>query len=288
VTSLITTGGRQFDDWTADYRFFSKHRFEPEALFGVIRKGVTDYLGPDAPLIVAMDDTVSKKKGRKIPGTSWRKDPMSPPFQANLVWGRRFIQISAILPADRDDAPGRGVPIDFVHAPTAARPKKGAPPEEWTQYRRECRRRSLSQQGVERLVNLRSKMLEDGGANRALWASVDGSYTNGTVLKHLPQDTVLIGRIRRDARLHPLPEPRQDGARGRRRVYGKTIVTPDQLRLDPTAAWQSAQVYAAGKVHTMRYKTLGPLLWRAAGPNCVFRRKVTSIPREGGRRSWGR
>ena len=271
MTGLITTGGRQFEDWTADYRFFSKQRFEPEALFTVIRRGITDHLGPDDPLIVAMDDTVSKKKGRKIPGASWRKDPMSPPFQANLVWGRRFIQISAVLPAGRDDAPGRAVPIDFVHAPTVAKPKRGAPPEEWIQYRRKCRQRSLSQQGVERLLNLRAKMSEDGEADRPLWVSVDGSYTNGTVLKQLPQGTTLIGRIRRDARLHPLPDPRQDGAQGRRRVYGKTIVTPDQLRLDPTVEWQSAQVYAAGKVHTMRYKTLGPLLWRTAGPNRILR-----------------
>ena len=38
-----------------------------------------------------------------------------------------------------------------------------------------------------------------------LWVGVDGSYTNRTVLNGLPSNTVLIGRIRSDARLYHLP-----------------------------------------------------------------------------------
>lgn len=267
MTSLITTGGRQFEDWSADYRFFSKQRFDPQALFGVIRRGVTEHLDPDDPLIVAMDDTISRKKGRKIPGASWRRDPMSPPFQANLVWGRRFIQISAILPPGRDDAPGRAVPIDFVHAPTVPRPKKTASPEEHAQYRRESRKCSLSQQGVKRIKHLKDQLAVDGEARRPLCVSVDGSYTNGTVLKNLPENTTLIGRIRRDASLHRLPEPRENGTVGRRRLYSEKTMTPEELRLDPAVEWETAQVYAAGKVHAMQYKSVAPLLWRAAGPH---------------------
>ena len=267
MTSLISTGGRQFDDWTADYRFFSKERFDPSGLFDVIRNEVLEYLGPDRPLIVAMDDTISRKKGRKIPGTSWRRDPMSPPFQANLVWGRQFIQVSAILPSDRSDRPGRAVPIDFSPAPTPTKPPKNAPREEWTQYWRDCRARSLAQQGVERLLQLRRKLSEEGQADRSIVVSVDGSYTNGTVLKQLPEKTILIGRIRRDARLHPVPDPGPEGCTGRRRLYGSSNITPDAIRLDPHVEWQSAQVFAGGKVHTMRYKRVSPLLWRAAGAN---------------------
>jgi hypothetical protein len=271
VTSLISTSGRQFNDWTADYRFFSERRFDPSSLFDVIRNEVLEYLDPDRPLIVAMDDTISQKKGRQIPGTRWRRDPMSPPFQANLVWGRQFIQVSAILPSDRIDRPGRAVPIDFTHAPTPTRPRRNAPREDWAQYWRDSRARSLAQQGVERLHQLRSKMSEDGHADRPVWVSVDGSYTNGTVLKQLPEQTTLIGRIRRDARLHPVPTPKTEGCTGRRRLYGANNITPEDVRQDPEIEWQSAQVFAAGKVHTMRYKTVSPLLWRAAGPDRSLR-----------------
>ena len=271
MTSLITTSGRQFRDWSADYRFFERERFNPASLFDTIRRGITKQLNPNAPFIVALDDTVSRKKGRKVPGTAWRRDPMSPPFQANLIWGRRFIQVSAILPPDQECAPGRAIPIDFVHAPTPARPKRTASAETWAEYRSSRREHSLAQQGVNRLHMLRSKLSEDGESQRQLWVSADGSYTNRTVLKQLPDNTVFIGRIRRDARLHPLPQRPADGTRGRKRLYGKEIITPDQLRKDPSIPWQTARVYAAGKEHTMRYKTLSPLLWRASGPDLRLR-----------------
>ena len=265
MTSLISTSGRQFHDWTADYRFFSKERFDPSCIFDSIRREVLNYLDPDGPLVVAMDDTISRKKGRKIPGTSWRRDPMSPPFHPNFVWGRRFIQVSAVLPPDQDDRPGRAVPIDFVHAPTPRKPKKNACSQERSRYRRDCRTQSLSQQGVERLRELRSKMSHDGQEERPLWVSVDGSYTNRTVLKQLPEKTTLIGRIRRDARLHPLPDPKPDGTMGRTRLYGAKDIRPEEVRQDSTIEWQIARVYAAGKMHSMRYKTVSPLLWRPAG-----------------------
>ncbi len=271
MTGLISASGRQFDDWTADYRFFSKERVDPSGLFDVIRSQIVDLLDPQAPLVVAMDDTISRKQGRKIPGASWRRDPMSPPFQANLVWGRRFIQISAVLPPDRTLKPGRSIPIDFVHAPTAIKPKKNASVLERTQYRRECRARSVSQQGVERLLELRSKMTNDELPNRPLLVSVDGSYTNKTVIKQLPEQTTLIGRIRRDARLHPLPDPKPDGTMGRTRLYGDQNITPESVRQDSAIPWRSTQVFAAGTAHLMRYKTLAPMLWRSAGADRPLR-----------------
>jgi hypothetical protein len=271
LTGVIATSGRQFVDWTADYRLFSKERCEPAKVFDSVRREVLDDLGPDRPLVVAMDDTVSRKKGSKIPGTSWRRDPMSPPFQSNLIWGRRFIQVSAVLPSLQADKPGRAIPIDFVHAPSPVRPKRNASAEEWAEFRRRSRARSVAQQGVERLRELRGKMSCDGQAERPLWVSVDGSYTNRTVLKQLPEQTTLIGRIRRDARLHPAPGPRADGTTGRTRRYGTSVITPEQVQNDPAYEWQSAHVYAAGRVHAMRYKTVSPLLWRTAGADRPLR-----------------
>lgn len=267
VTGLICTSGLQFADWTADYRFFSKERFDPDVLFDAVRRGIIEHLDCDRPLVVAMDDSISRKRGSKIPGVAWRRDPMSPPFHANLVWGRRFIQISAILPADRLDGPGRAIPIDFSHTATPVKPKTKAPEQEWLEYRRERRKQSLSQQGLERLHKLRSQMNCDGRNDKPLHVVVDGSYTNGTVLKHLPKGTTLIGRIRRDARLHDLPDPRRDGTMGRTRRYGTTIITPDDIRKDSSISWKSASVFAAGKIHQMRYKAVDPLLWRPAGPD---------------------
>lgn len=267
VAGLITTSGRQFRDWSADYRLLAEERIDPTALFGVVRRGLVRSLASDQPIVVAMDDTVSRKKGRHVPGTAWRRDPMSPPFQANFVWGRRFIQLSAVVPPAGHDAPGRAIPIDFIHAPTLTRPSRTAAAEAWADFRQASRAHSLTRQGVDCLTRVRAALDDEGASGRPLWVTVDGSYTNGTMLRHLPPATTLIGRIRSDATLHGLPPARAAGDKGRTRRYGLETVTPDLLRLDARLPWQTASVYAAGAVHQMRYKTSSPLLWRSAGPD---------------------
>lgn len=271
VTGLITTSGHQFRDWSADYRLLAEERVDPEALFGVLRRGLLHDLPPEEPVVVAMDDTVSRKQGRHVPGTAWRRDPMSPPFQANFVWGRRFIQLSAVLPSGGQDTPGRAIPIDFVHAPTPKRPLRTADDEAWAAYRHARREQSLARQGVERVTRLRAAMDEQGASTRPLWVVADGSYTNGTTLRHLPRATTMIGRIRCDAQLHRVPPPRAAGEKGRPRRYDPATLTPDQVRTDERVPWQTAAVYAAGSVHQMRYKTAGPVLWRAAGADVPLR-----------------
>lgn len=271
VTGLITTSGQQFCDWSADYRLLAQGRIDPDALFGVLQRGILDDLPADQPLVAAIDDTVSQKKGRKVPGTAWRRDPMSPPFQANLVWGRRFIQLSAVVPSREEQAPGRAIPIDFVHAPTPKRPPRSADEQTWAHYRQMSREHALARQGAQRIAQLRSSMDEKGAWYRQLWMVGDGSYTNGTILRGLPRATTFVGRVRSDAQLHGMPPQRVKGERGRVRRYGTTTLTPDQVRTDESIPWQTTPVFAAGSVHEMRYKSVGPLLWRPAGADRLLR-----------------
>ena len=97
----------------------------------------------------------------------------------------------------------------------------------------------------------------------------DGSYTNAAILKGLPENTVYIGRIRKDAVLHAPPGP--PPATGRRASYGAQLQTPEQLRTDETVAWQAVAAFAAGQRHPFKIKTLGPALWRKSGPDCPLR-----------------
>jgi hypothetical protein len=41
--------------------------------------------GELAPLVLAIDDTILRKSGKKVPFSQWCRDPQSPPFQVNLV-----------------------------------------------------------------------------------------------------------------------------------------------------------------------------------------------------------
>src|SRR5207244_9687295 len=93
-----------------------------------------------------------------------------------------------------------------------------------------------------------------------LWVVVAASYCKLTVFSRLAERTVLIGRTRKDIHLSAFPEAQS--ARGRRRFYGKDLGTPEQMRQDDSIPWQSATIFAAGRSHQLRYKSLGPVLWR--------------------------
>lgn len=215
--------------------------------------------------MVAIDDTTSRKRGLRIPGAAWRRDPTGPHFSTNFIWGRRFLQLSAVLPAEKPSAPGRAIPIALYHAPSPKKPSKRDPPEAWAAYRASSKTQSLTQQAVEKLGLLREQTDGDGHAGRSIRVVGDGGYTNKTILRQLPPNTLFIGRIRADAQLFQLPLPGEKRGRGRRPSYGVPLPTPEQIRQDASTPWSTCSVYAAGKVHSMKVKTVGPVLWRAAG-----------------------
>jgi hypothetical protein len=266
VTGLLTTCGREFQDWSAEYRLFSRCRYPAAEVFSVVRRGVLAELPPQAPLCVAIDDTLLRKAGLRIPGVGWRRDPLGPHFQTNFVRAQRFLQFSAAVPLAHGAY--RMVPISFDHAPTPAKPSKKASPQEVQNYRQAARRARLPLLAAQRMAALRQALdAEPNGFQRLLRFFVDGGYTNQTTLKKLPPRATLVGRIRKDAKLFFLPEPPQapKPQRGRPRRYGAAAPTPEQLRTDDSVPWTSLDICITGAPHQMRVKCLKNILWPTAG-----------------------
>jgi hypothetical protein len=271
LTGLLATSGQQFRDWSAAYRFYGRNRVEPAALFGVVRSAVEEQLPHDQPLVVALDDSLLRKCGHKIPGTAWRPDPLGAPFQVSFVWAQRVLQLAAAMPEGTDGA-ARTVPIDFRLAPTAPRPRPKAPEREWGAYRQEQKRLNINRQAAERLERL-AKQRQNEGLTRPLWVTVDGRFTNKTFLKNAPAPAVVIGRLRGDARLHEAVEPSVSAspAGGRPRWYGPRLPTPEELRKDAQVPWQEVEAYAAGQRHLFKIKTLDKVRWRVTGAKRALR-----------------
>ena len=267
LSNLLCACGRQFQDWSADYRVFSKDRWQAQRLFGPVVQGVLDLLPPASAFVTALDDTHLPKSGKKTPGVAYRRDPLGPPFQCNFIRAQRFLQLSAMLPADDDPAgPARAIPIRYEHVPPVAKPKPSADEEQWKAYRQQRRQQNLSTAAVEALTQTRQQL--DGkhhAEDRQLIACTDGSYTNKTVLKGLPERTTLIGRVRKDAKLFCPPRHEDQAARGAKRKYGQPAPSPQALRQDDSTPWQHVTAFAAGKLHRFRLKTIGPVLWKKAG-----------------------
>jgi hypothetical protein len=259
ISGLLRAQNRHQQDWSADYRLYSRGRCRVEKLFECIRGEVVARLEPQADLVTGTDDSLLRKRGSKIHGVRFQRDPLSPPFQVNLVRGLRVLQTSAALPLPGGGA--RMVPIDFQHAVLPAKPRKTAPKPEWEAYKQAQAQCNINRLAQERLRVLREQMDQrPEQASRRLVNAVDGRLTNRTFLRQIPARTVVIGRIRKDAVLHQLPE--QQPARGRKRKYGPQTWTPEQLLQEESIAFEEVKAFAAGREHAFKVKRLGPVLMR--------------------------
>jgi hypothetical protein len=273
VTGLLSTAGRQDEDWSADYRFFSQDRWDAQRPFDSVIEGVLGFVSPRAPLVAAMDDTLLRKTGGKIPHVAYRRDPLSPAFHTNFVRGQRFLQVSAMLPSSPEGpSAARAIPIRFEPAPPLPKASARDSEQERVERHKLAKYYNLSTIGVDAIAATRHQLDRQGdGQSRVLVMGVDGSYTNKTVLRGLPARTVLIGRIRKDAKLFHRPQESQQPAKGRKPSYGRPVPTPQDIRTDDATPWQEVHAFAAGKMHAFRVKTIGPVLWPKAGPDMPLR-----------------
>jgi hypothetical protein len=266
---MLIAVGRQFMDWTAAYQVFWGSRMNTEKLFEVATKVCLEQLSPNQLIVAHMDDTVLRKVGKTIPGTGWRRDPLGPAFHTNFIWAQRFVQISLSLHDETDlNSQSRAIPVDFHHSPSVKKISKNASADDRSAFIELRKQQNLSRQGLDRIKLLRTRLDEQGAAARQLFLSVDGSYTNATVLKGLPHRVTLIGRVRKDATLHYLPE--SEKTKGRHRKYGDPAPTPEQIRQSDDFSWQEVTGWAAGKKHIFNVKVIRSLKWRTAGQAHTF------------------
>lgn len=257
VTGALTTLGRQQHDWSADYRVWQ--RLPVEKLFHQLQQHTL--ARTTGPWVVALDDSATRKSGRHIPGCGWRRDPLSPPFHVNFHWGQRVLQCSAALPGP--DGSARLVPIDWTEAPLPKRPSRHAGPAELAAYAEARRQANLNVLAARRLAHLRTV------TDRPIHFVVDGRFTNRTVLRQLPDNTALIGRIRKDTKLYAPVAPTR--CMGRPRRYGAVLPTPEELRTDENVPWQKVSAWATERTHHFKLKATGPVMARIRGVTAPVR-----------------
>ena len=281
LSNLICTSGEQQSDWSAHYRLYSKDRVNEDVLFDHVRTTLQQALPGGHPLVISLDDTLIRKRGTHIEGVGWKRDPLGPSFQTNLVRGQRYLQFCAAWPLE--DGSARLVPVAFVHAPSAARPPKDADAAQAQAHREQKKQKNLNAYALGQIRSLNEAV----AGSRPLIFCGDGSYTNRTILRGMPAGSVYIGRLRKDAVLHYPPVPKAAGTTGRPRSYGEQASTPEQLRQDESVPWQRVEAYAAGKKHAFKIKFLGPVQWRKTGTDLRVRIVVIAPLgyrlREGGR-----
>jgi hypothetical protein len=254
--AICALGRSQGCDWSADYKLYSRSPWDADDLFDPVIRTYLDSF-PSGPIVAALDDTKLARTGRHVPGTMWYRDPLSPPFRANLMWATRWLQASLIFPHHREsDLPARGIPVRFIPAPAVRKPGSKATDEDRAAYRLAVRQKNLSTQGHAMLAGLRERFDSLGASHRDIIAAGDGSFCNREFFRNPIERVILLARTRKDARLCRPASP------GSRCIYDPNRFTPEQVRADEAVPYRATRLYIGGAWREVCYKELSNLLWR--------------------------
>ena len=265
--------GRQFLDWSADYRLHARAAWQPQDLFQPILAKARPFCR-GRYTCVAVDDTRLHKTGRRIVTASYQRDPLSPKFRINLMFGLRFLQMSLLTPLYRSSKqPARALPVRFQEVPALKKPRRKAPQQEWEAWRQQSKLHNLSTHTVETLRGLRGSLDAAGYADQTLLAVCDNSFCNRTVFRAEFTRTSVIARARRDVKLC------RGAVGGGRRFYDVVKFTPKQVYDDPAIAWQKVRIFHGGQWRKVRYKQVAAVYWQGgAGQKPLRLFVVARIP----------
>ena len=215
---------------------------------------------------VAIDDTRLRKTGRAIQQAFYQRDPLSPPFHLNLMLGLRFLQASLLVPLHRNAPVGtRALPIRFQEVSRVKRPGKKASEEMRQQYKEAVKQMNLSRSFVDMGGQLRQELDHNGGRDKILVLTVDGSFCNRTCFGGIPERTILLARARKNAKLcfRAVDDPR--------RFYAVEKFTPEQVRKDDDRAWKTTKIFYGGKRRKVRYKQVANVYWQGGARKLPLR-----------------
>jgi DDE superfamily endonuclease len=265
LSRAIWALGRQQRDWSAEYKLHARSDWNPALLFQPVVEQALPFCG-GRYVAAAIDDTRLHKTGRLIESAFYQRDPLSPKFRFNLMFGLRFLQISLLVPLYRQQkASARALPVRFEEVPALKHPRRKAPPEQWAAYRRAVKNNNLSTHAVKTIASLRSSLDQAGQKTKRLLMVGDGSFCNRTIFRPALDRTEIIARARRDLKLC------RKASAGQRRFYDPAKFTPEQIRQDESLVWHKARIFHGGQWRKVRYKEVSGIYWQSGARQRALR-----------------
>jgi len=239
----MLTGAGLSRQWSHDraHSFFSRARWNPDDLGICVAKLVIALLVPDgAPVEVLIDDTLFRRRGKKVWAASWFHDG-SAQGPAKTGFGNNWVVLAVCvrLPMMR-----RPVAVP-VMAKLVIKDTMSAS------------RLWLARRMVTRLA------AELPGRNISVTA---GSAYAGKELKQLPGTVTWTTRLRVNAALHGLP-PERTGRKGRPRRKGDRL--PSLAKVAAAAVFSQVTVTRYGKRETIAVHAFTCLWYSVTGPEPV-------------------
>lgn len=216
----------------------------------------------DGPIVLAIDDTLARKRGLKVFGVGMHHDPMlSTRHTALTNWGHSWVILGVIVRLPFCEKRFFCLPILFrlyLNRKAAAKHRRGY--------------RTRPELAVQML-----RLLCDRYESRRFHAIADSTYGGQSVLNHLPENGDLTSRLLLDARLYGPRPHRRRGTPGRPRKRGHRLPSPRQM-LDQRARRMTMEIYG----RKQRCRITDTLAYVYAAPHRPLR-IVAVEPVSGGR-----
>lgn len=226
VTGMLVAAGQAgARHHSAFHRLFASACWSLDQLGLVVFRVLECWLA-EGVILLAIDDTLAKKRGLKVFGVGMHYDPQLSSRRKSITrWSHNWVILGVIIRFPLWPDRPFTLPILFrlyLNEKAAAK------------HRRVYRTRPELAVEMLRLI-CRSRK------SRRFHAIADSTYGGQSVLAHLPTNCDLTSRLLQDARLYEAPPPRS-GNRGRPRKRGAKRPTPAQM-LQGRARHVSLAVY---------------------------------------------
>jgi hypothetical protein len=268
VASILRVMGLGDDPHFGNYhRVLSKARWSglhaAKILFGMLIALVPVNL----PIIIGVDDTIERRKGKKIKDKGCYRDPVrSTKKHVVRCFGLKWLSMMLIVSVPWSE---RHWALPFL---TVLTPSKKANAED-------NRRHKTTVDWTIQMIKQVSRWLAD----RSIILIGDGSFACIRLAHTCIQlgKVTLISRLRLDARLFDFPGPAVPGKKGPKPQKGIRLPKLKDLVDDPEQDWQEARVkWYGGVMKPIRFLT-GVCLWHTPGQKPVLIRWVLVVDPDG-------
>ena len=259
VTGMLV-GARLSEVWhhARAHRFFSHARWCVDELGLKVAEVIVErLLSREQPLVVPIDDTLLKRRGRKVFGCFWHHDATANSRKGSVAWGNNWVTA------------GINVRLPFLERTVCLlvlfrlwRPRRTEIPK----HKSDPERPSKPRLGREILC-----LLAERFPHRKIHGVGDAAYASGAFAS-LPANVTITSRLRSDATLNQLPPPRPPKGqreRGRPPLKGATLRKLDQIAKDPATEWVKTTVRRYGKTEQVMVHAFRCLWYEAFGQQPV-------------------
>lgn len=212
---------------------------------------VTSLLAPGQPLVLVIDDTLERRRGKKLNLKGWFRDPLSK--TGGSVSAIRWVCLAILVPVPWSQRPW-ALPFMTVPAPSE----------------KICQKLGRRHKSPVELAVVLISQVRRWQPEREILLLADGGYAAVDLVKDCQTlGVTLISRLRLDASLYQVPGPRPAGKRGPKPKKGVRELSPKQQLADLATVWTALEVpWYGGELKRLEVAT-GTSLWHRTGSEPV-------------------